>query len=974
MDSLIKIIRVFVASSYELKPERDMMAGFANTLNTVFESQGISVIVVEWENLNSSMPKGHKQEEYNEKLKTCELFMALFWTKVGKFSKWEVKTAREEMIAGRNPHKIYVYFKDRPSPVNKDDIVEKYKRFIVKNYKHFPDSFANADALKAHFLLQFIIYLNPNLRFERSLYDSDCLQYGFLQIHNGKLYLGGKPCIDLMKVPFVGNNKVYSDLRREIKKAKSLSRRYASDDHLYNIISNHIHELEEKQRMMEKSLWNTALSVTKLRNEEHSRIVHKAIELFSMGDLEEAQALLNLKDIARDVERNLLLHEMGKEGRKGLEYNLQELAIAARVSESRMKTGWMRVCLQICEKMLDICTRLYGDENLKTAEAYYNAGTAYCKLAKEKYSLNELRSNVLGEGNPLITGEYGQHGSSDAFDKNKQWSIEYLHKTLDIPMVPYGDEQYETVLSEGASGIDEDLEQGLKYLRKALEIKTGILGETEPETVLTYYNIGVAYFFLGQYRNALDYLVKAATIQNNCLGDRHPDVAYTFMSIGDVLTNLEDWNKALECYVVALRTFIDVYGENHLDTAKAFEKIGEAYSYLEDWTNTLNNYSSALKIYTNLHRENSIRVASICFKMATVYHKNGNTEKELEFLLIALRLFKSLFGEKHLLTATVCDCLGYLYMDQEDWQNALDYFSSALAIRESILGENHIRTVSNIDSIIRLCYKVGDTQKALDYLLKALKISKAIRGEKHSLTARYYANVGREYADREDWPNALDYYMNALKIYKSQLGEDQPLTAEFYYLVGTVYCKLGDKWQEALSNLSKSLEIKRKLYGEMHPVTAMSYTNLAFIYDHIGEPQNCLDFAKYALTIYKETLGENHPSTARAFDTVGVAFGRMGTWQDALDNGMKALELFKTIFGESHPDTASAYNFVGKAYGMLGDKKNSLINTRTALQLASALEDQELINTILTRLGLIIESPVDIEQILESLKEEIDKM
>ena len=62
----MKTIKIFVASSEELKEERELMASLANDLSTKLEKIGIQVIAIEWENLDSSMGEPHKQEEYNE--------------------------------------------------------------------------------------------------------------------------------------------------------------------------------------------------------------------------------------------------------------------------------------------------------------------------------------------------------------------------------------------------------------------------------------------------------------------------------------------------------------------------------------------------------------------------------------------------------------------------------------------------------------------------------------------------------------------------------------------------------------------------------------------------------------------------------------------------------------------------------------------------------------------------------------------
>ena len=126
------------------------MASLANDLSTKLEKVGIQVIAVEWENLDASMGAPHKQDEYNEKLRECDMCMVLYWTKFGMYTKTELDTAYNEKIAGKNPQKLWVYFKeiDDPSKLPTEELKEFRDSFPTK-YGHFYTPFANFDTLKA---------------------------------------------------------------------------------------------------------------------------------------------------------------------------------------------------------------------------------------------------------------------------------------------------------------------------------------------------------------------------------------------------------------------------------------------------------------------------------------------------------------------------------------------------------------------------------------------------------------------------------------------------------------------------------------------------------------------------------------------------------------------------------------------------------------------------------------------------------
>ena len=60
----MKTIKVFIASSEELKEERVLMASLANELSTRLEKVGIQVIAVEWESLDDY------KTQHNQMLRT----------------------------------------------------------------------------------------------------------------------------------------------------------------------------------------------------------------------------------------------------------------------------------------------------------------------------------------------------------------------------------------------------------------------------------------------------------------------------------------------------------------------------------------------------------------------------------------------------------------------------------------------------------------------------------------------------------------------------------------------------------------------------------------------------------------------------------------------------------------------------------------------------------------------------------------
>jgi len=108
----MKTIKVFLASSEELKRERLVIAELITKLNYLWAEYDISIRLVKWEYLDSSMGAQHKQEDYNDYLRQCDMCVVLYWTKFGMYTEIELETAYELYCSDGNLKQMAVIFKD----------------------------------------------------------------------------------------------------------------------------------------------------------------------------------------------------------------------------------------------------------------------------------------------------------------------------------------------------------------------------------------------------------------------------------------------------------------------------------------------------------------------------------------------------------------------------------------------------------------------------------------------------------------------------------------------------------------------------------------------------------------------------------------------------------------------------------------------------------------------------------------------
>lgn len=173
----MKTIKIFIASSDELRPERREISDMLLDINRPLKSFGYKVEQSKWEYLDASMGPVHKQEEYNNELKTCELCIVLFWRKFGEYTESELNTAYTELCAGRNPKKLYVYFKDADTITPELNALKN--EFYVR-YNLAYRAFNSIDSLRVLFLRDILNYCKIDVGKIATLRDNKLLLDGYV--------------------------------------------------------------------------------------------------------------------------------------------------------------------------------------------------------------------------------------------------------------------------------------------------------------------------------------------------------------------------------------------------------------------------------------------------------------------------------------------------------------------------------------------------------------------------------------------------------------------------------------------------------------------------------------------------------------------------------------------------------------------------------------------------------------------------
>lgn len=784
-----KTIKVFLASSEELKDEREKFGNLIRRLDDRYLKRGIHVQLICWEDLDPCYYENvRKQDEYNAMIRQCDIFVCLFYTKAGQYTREELDVARQENERRREPQ-IMVYLRDlQPDDVEQPDLVEFKQTLEHEMHQFFWGHYPTTDKLH----LDFVMFL---LNREG---DSDVVQ-----VENGDVVFDGLPIASMDNLPFASENAGYKQMKAElealpkqIEKLRQRVERYPDDEEFRDELQeklNRYNALKDQFTDHQKALFATAKRISEMQLQKVSSELKRAIEAFEAGNVEAANAILD--GIEREAERHL---EQLDRDRELIHQDIEALQL-------KTKTLMADVSISIEERIQQTW------ETYKKADDWAERSA----LPKEKYA--------------ILLYEYAYF----------LWKYAKLDEVLEVCTREcrmneelYGIEHPNTAMSYNNIGMvyynQGNYDLALEYYQKALDIYEKIQGVEQERTATSYNNIGLVYHVKGNYNQTLEYLQKALDIYEKVLGVEHERTAGFYNNIGVYFASLGDYMKALEFYSEALDIYEKVLGVEHELTAVSYSNIGKIYYYLDEYDQALEYYLKALEIFEKVLGAEHPDTAALYNNIGMVYFNWGDNDQALEYYHKALKIHRKILGENNSNTATSYNNIGSVYFHCDINDLALVFLMRALEIRLNVFGAMNPDTAMSYNNIGNVYSKQGNYDQALEYLQKALEINEKVLGEEHPFTAKSNCSIGSVYDELGEYGLALKYYKKALEIQQERLGAEHCDTATSYNNIGMVYYKQGN-YDQALEYYQKALEIFEKALGAEHPYTKTVKENIELL-------------------------------------------------------------------------------------------------------------------------------------------------
>lgn len=139
----MKKIRIFLASSNELKPERENFEIEIYRKCKSWFDKGVFLHLDVWEDMSARMSATGSQSEYNKFVQQADLFVFLAFSKVGMYTEEEFENAFGQFKSTQKPF-IFTYFKTPPP-----DAADSLAHFKGKlnELKHFYANFSDSNDL-----------------------------------------------------------------------------------------------------------------------------------------------------------------------------------------------------------------------------------------------------------------------------------------------------------------------------------------------------------------------------------------------------------------------------------------------------------------------------------------------------------------------------------------------------------------------------------------------------------------------------------------------------------------------------------------------------------------------------------------------------------------------------------------------------------------------------------------------------------
>ena len=626
----MKNITVFLASSDELKNDRNSFHSLVASLDEIFEPRGYRIRCRRWEDFSAFCTGTRTQDDYNRIVRASDICICMFHRKAGEYTIEEFNQALDEYVKNQSHPKTFVYIRALIEGEMEDEALKRFKEDLFDRVGHYWCNYATDDAMKLHFVMQ-LERIIPSVSGNASVTEGN-----HFKIENGVVSLYGHKIAELDNLSFAAENPEYLSLKESIARLNTEIARLRATGvaELQPIIDEKQAELYKKLESLnrlESQLFDLALSINKLIGSgtpvsERKRL---AIEMFERGNSKGVVEILNEKDIAADAAQARKEIEQGKllvdSGRSLIEAGLQKTRSLAEEYVLRAKA---------------LMTDYAEPRRFELACHAYEQGI---ELIRANLSEEELAKSLFEYGHFLQT--------------NKRYD-----------------------LAEARYRENLDIYQRLEVISPQAY---------EPGLATTQNNLGLLYSDIQRYEDSEKMHLSAVEIYRRLAAANpqvyEPDLAETQNDLGILYSDTRRYEESEEMYLSAMeiRRRLAVANPQVYEPglARTQYNLGCLYSDTRRYEESEKMYLSAMEIRRRLAVANpqvyEPDLADTQYNLGCLYYNIQRYEESGEMYLSALKVYQRLtvadpqVYEPYLVRA--CNNLSFLFLAQGNFEEAERY-------------------------------------------------------------------------------------------------------------------------------------------------------------------------------------------------------------------------------------------------------------------------------------------------------------
>ena len=672
----MKNITVFLASSDELKNDRNSFHSLVASLDEIFEPRGYRIRCRRWEDFSAFCTGSRTQDDYNRIVRASDICICMFHRKAGEYTIEEFNQALDEYVKSQSHPKTFVYIRALIEGEMEDEALKRFKEDLFDRVGHYWCNYATDDAMKLHFVMQ-LERIIPSVSGNASVTEGN-----HFKIENGVVSLYGHKIAELDNLSFAAENPEYLSLKESIARLNTEIARLRATGvaELQPMIDEKQAELYKKRESLnrlESRLFDLALSINKLIGSgtpvsERKRL---AIEMFERGNSKGVVEILNEKDIAADAAQARKEIEQGKllvdSGRSLIEAGLQKTRSLAEEYVLRAKA---------------LMTDYAEPRRFELACHAYEQGI---ELTRANLSEEELAKSLFEYGHFLQTNK-----RYDLAEVRYRENLDICQRLAAISPYAYepdlaGTQNNLGVLYNNTQRYKESEKMYLSALKICQRLTAANPQVYEPDLAMTQNNLGLLYSDIRRYEESEEMHLSAVEIYQRLTIENpqvyEPDLAMAQSNLGTLYKDTRRYEDSEKLCLSAMEIRRRLAAANpqvyEPDLAMTQYNLGCLYSDTQRYEDSEKMYLSAMEIRRRLAVANpqvyEPDLADTQYNLGCLYYNIQRYEDSEEMYLSALEVYQRLTAvnpqvyEPYLVRA--CNNLSFLFLAQGNFEEAERY-------------------------------------------------------------------------------------------------------------------------------------------------------------------------------------------------------------------------------------------------------------------------------------------------------------